>query len=107
MHYMAKFMNTTQYTVTSSPAGTASIVVCPQSLFSPVPVGNPLAYYPYVNINNVNPSTPYANSIMSPGPFASQDSTTSLKAPDLCNVRFINTMNALTSSGKAIISVFY
>jgi len=100
-------MNTTQYTLTSSPAGTASIVVCPQSLFSPAPVSNLITFYPYVNINNVNPLTPLANAITFPGPFASQESTTSLKAPDICNVRFINTMNALTSSGKAIISVFY
>lgn len=69
---MAKFMNTTQYTVTSSPAGTASIVITPQSLFSPAPVSNLLTFYPYVNINNVNPLTPYSNAITFPGPFASQ-----------------------------------
>lgn len=103
---MAKFMNTSQYSITSSPTGTASIVISPQSIFSPIPVNGGGAY-PHVCINNVNPLTPWLNGNYSPGPFWTQDPTTSLKAPDLCNVRFINTMNSLTSSGKLILSVFY
>lgn len=108
MHYMAKFMNTMQVNLNSSPNGTLSVVVNPQSMFSPEDATSGIGFYPYVIVNSVNPLTPFVNNqSVKGGPFSSQDSLTSLKAPDVCNLRFINTMNSLVSSGKLTVSVFY
>lgn len=67
-----------------------------------------IGFYPYLTVNNVNPLTPYLNSANlnnNSGPFSSVAVT--VRDADVCNVRFLNTMNDLTSAGKLISSVFY
>lgn len=76
-------------------------------MYSPSGSTTGQGYFPYITTNNVNPLRPFFNSTTIAGPFQSQDNLTSLKAPDVCNVRFINTMNSLTSSGKVISSIYY
>jgi len=75
-------------------------------MFNPnPPSGVTLSYYPWVTINSTTPLTPFANNLYPVAPFGS--TATTIKAPDLTNVRFLNTMNDLQSSGKLITSVFY
>lgn len=108
MHYMAKFSNTSQYSLTSSSSGTCVVVIVPQACFVSNPTSaSPLQYYNFLTINNVNPTTPMINASLFAGPFASVSSQVGIMAPDVCNVRFINTMSALTSAGKVISSVYY
>lgn len=71
-------------------------------------LGASLTYYPFLTANNVNPTTPFLNSQnlnSNNGPF--KFTSVTVRSPDICNVRFLNTMNDLTSSGKLISSVFY
>lgn len=107
MHYMCKFMSTMQYTLTSSAAGTLSVVVVPQSMFSPSAIVLGQSFYPFCVTNNVTPLTPYVNGTAQSAPFTAQDPLTTTKAPDIVNMRFLNTMNALTTAGKLIVSIFY
>lgn len=79
----------------------------PQGMYSPNANVTGQNHYPYICTNNINPMRPYYNSGTTAGPFQSQDALISLRAPDVCNLRFINTMNSLTSSGKLISSIFY
>lgn len=107
MHYMSKFQNTTQRRVVTSVAGDVTCLIVPQGQFSPATVAAGNGHYPFYLMNNVTPLIPFdgATSIFSP--FENLDTTTSLKAPDITNVRFINTMNSLTSAGKLTVSIFY
>lgn len=104
---MAKFQSTQEVTLTSSTTGVVSVVVVPQAMYSSNGNVSGQDHYPYICTNNINPLRPYHNSGTTAGPFLSQDALISLRAPDICNLRFINTMNSLTSSGKLISSIFY
>lgn len=107
IHYMTQFTSTSQLTLTSSSSGTLSVVIVPQSVFQPsYTYSTTMANYPFVTPNSVNPLTPFTNAAnVLWGPFAA--TTTTTQDVDICNVRFLNTMNDLTSSGKMISSVYY
>lgn len=107
MHYMSKFQNTAQRRITSSVSGEVSCVVVPQGLFSPANAASGFGHYPFFVMNNVTPLIPYDGATNIYSPFESLDTTTSVKAPDICNLRFLNTMNSLVSAGKLTVSVFY
>lgn len=103
---MTQFSNVYQVALLSSVAGAASVVIVPQAMFNPaIPVGPTYQFYPWVNLNSTTPLTPFTNNLMVAAPFATTNTT--IKAPDITNVRFLNTMNDLQSSGKLIVSVFY
>lgn len=102
---MTKFQNIYQAALLSGASGNLSVVIVPQAVFAAVPTGTTFTTYPWVSINNVNPLTPYTNTLLVNGPFATTQSV--YMAPDITNVRFLNTMNDLTSAGKLTVSVFY
>lgn len=103
---MTQFSNVYQVALLSSVAGATSVVIVPQGMFNPAtPSGATYQFYPWVNINSTTPLSPFTNNLMITAPFAT--TSTTIKAPDITNVRFLNTMNDLQSSGKLIVSVFY
>jgi len=107
MHYMTKFQNVTQEQLVSSASGSCTVVICPQSMFNSIPsnVGSVINYYPWLSVNNVTPLIPFQSDRRVGGPFSA--TSVVLRAPDVTNVRFVNTMNDLQSSGKLVSSIFY
>lgn len=75
------------------------------------PAGTNVIMPAWVIGNNLNTVQPYNNSSVPMsllnGPFSAQAASISDYLIDLLNVSFINTLPALTSSGKLTASIFY
>lgn len=65
--------------------------------------------YPFCSVNNLNVGSPFVgatSTLLFNGPFLAQANNVTTFTTDLFTVSYLNTMNALTSSGKMIVSTF-
>lgn len=105
---MAQLQNTTEIQCTSGVSGTFQLIVCPEAAFNQPLFGVPTFQYPnFYTWTNVNSTTPFVGTTVGGGPFINQLNVCMSAGVDVCNLRFLNTLPALTSSGKLTVSVFY
>lgn len=100
--------NCTEVQCTSGVSGTFQIIITPEAAFNPATFGSPTLNLPnFYSWTNVNITTPMTGNTVQGGPFNNQLPICMSAGVDVCNVRFLNTLPALTSSGKLTVSVFY
>lgn len=105
---LATMSNRTSYTLTSGASGNCIVICNPRGAFFPTyAISASMAGFNYLATNTAAGDLVYQGATLYPGPFAPQTANMVQQALDSCQISFVNTLPALTSSGSLVRSVFY
>lgn len=105
---LATMSNRTSYTLTSGASGNCVVICNPRGAFFPTyAISAAMGTYNYLSVNTAAGDLAYQGATLYGGPFASQTANIVLQGIDTCQISFVNTMPALTSSGSLVRTIFY
>lgn len=105
---LSTMSNRTSYTLTSGASGNCVVICNPRGAFyGTYAITANMSVFNYLSVNTAAGDLAFQGATLFPGPFNTQVANIVQQGLDSCQISFINTMPALTSSGSLVRTVFY